>query len=66
MTSELMILLLNIWTSLELAIVYIAFATFPEIFGGVHGFTQSQVGLAFIGMGVGMCIGTATQPLWNA
>lgn len=66
MTHELMVLLLNLWTSLELAIVYIAFATFPGIFGGVHGFTQSQVGLAFIGLGIGMIAGTCSQPYWNA
>lgn len=53
-------------TSLELSIVYIAFSVFPIIFEDVHSFTQSQEGLSFIGLGIGMAMATATQPLWNA
>lgn len=66
MTYELLVLLLNIWTSLELAIVYIAFSVFPLIFEDLHHFTPWQEGLAFIGLGIGMITATATQPIWNA
>ncbi|KAF8311215.1 MFS general substrate transporter [Clavulina sp. PMI_390] len=66
MTYELLILLLNIWTSLVLGIIYLAFAVFPAIFEGIHHFTVWQEGLAFLGMGLGQVLATASQPWWNA
>ncbi|KAJ3883763.1 MFS general substrate transporter [Lentinula edodes] len=62
---ERMALLLNIWTSLILGILYLAFQAFPVIFEKHHGFDTQQTGLTFLGIGLGMIIGLATQPFWN-
>lgn len=52
-------------TSLILAIIYMTFSQFGELFGEVHGFSEHQVGLSFLGLGLGMVLGTCTQPIWN-
>ncbi|KAH9928371.1 MFS general substrate transporter [Fomitopsis serialis] len=60
-----MALLLDVWTALLLGILYLAFQAFPIIFEGNHGFSMQETGLSFIGIGVGMVIAVACQPLWN-
>jgi len=62
---EPMALLLDIWSSLILGILYLTFQGFPLIFGGEHGFSQEFIGLSFIGMGIGIFIVPFTQPFWN-
>jgi hypothetical protein len=59
-----MVLLLDIWTALILGLLYLAFQSFPIIFGR-HGFSQGFVGLSFIGIGFGMVIAVSLQPFWN-
>jgi hypothetical protein len=51
--------------ALILGILYLAFQVFPIIFQGGHGFNIQETGLGFLGIGVGMVIGLATQPYWN-
>lgn len=65
MLHDRMALLLNLWTSLLLGILYLTFQAFPVIFEENHGFTMGQTGLSFLGIGLGMIIGVSTQPLWN-
>lgn len=60
-----MALLLDIWTALILGILYLTFQAFPIIFGEGHGFDIQMTGLTFLGIGVGMLLSYATQPLWN-
>ncbi|PFH48800.1 hypothetical protein AMATHDRAFT_149102 [Amanita thiersii Skay4041] len=60
-----MALLLSIWTALILGILYLAFQAFPFIFTGIHGFNMQFTGMSFLGIGVGMLLALATQPLWN-
>ncbi|KAJ3747863.1 major facilitator superfamily domain-containing protein [Lentinula detonsa] len=60
-----MALLLNTWTSLILGILYLAFQAFPVIFETNHGFNMQDTGLAFLGIGIGMLSGLASQPYWN-
>ncbi|KAF9256456.1 MFS general substrate transporter [Marasmius fiardii PR-910] len=60
-----MALLLNLWTSVILGILYLAFQAFPVIFGDNHGFNMQSVGLSFLGIGIGMAITMPTQVLWN-
>ncbi|OBZ71923.1 putative drug/proton antiporter YHK8 [Grifola frondosa] len=60
-----MALFLDIWNSLILGILYLAFQAFPVIFEGVHGFNVQETGLSFLGIGVGMVSALLTQPLWN-
>ncbi|TFY74495.1 hypothetical protein EWM64_g9517, partial [Hericium alpestre] len=62
---ERMALLLNLWTSLILGILYLAFQAFPIIFEQGHGFNVQMTGLTFLGIGLGMAMGLATQPYWN-
>ena len=52
-------------TALTLGILYLTFEAFPLIFGRQHGFDSQQIGLAFLGMGVGLIIALASQGLWN-
>lgn len=59
-----MVLLLDIWTALILGILYLAFQSFPIIFGN-HGFSPEFIGLSFLGIGVGMVIASLSQPYWN-
>lgn len=59
------IFLTIIRTSLILGILYLAFQAFPVIFEKHHGFDTQQTGLTFLGIGLGMIIGLATQPFWN-
>ncbi|KAJ3891157.1 MFS general substrate transporter [Lentinula edodes] len=52
-------------TSLILGILYLAFQAFPIIFETNHGFNMQETGLAFLGIGLGMLCGLASQPYWN-
>lgn len=60
-----MALLLDLWNSLILGILYLAFQAYPIIFGEKHGFNTQMTGVSFIGIGIGMVIGTASMPWWN-
>ncbi|KAG9054970.1 hypothetical protein FS842_003636 [Serendipita sp. 407] len=62
--AEPMALVLNIWTSLLLGILYMFFSAFPIVFTA-HGFNLEQKGLTFIGIGVGIIIATAVNPLFS-
>jgi MFS family permease len=61
---EQMALLLNLWTALIFGILYLTFEAFPIIFGEKHHFNVQMTGLSFIGIGIGMLIATAAQPLY--
>ncbi|KAJ7624151.1 major facilitator superfamily domain-containing protein [Mycena rosella] len=60
-----MALLLDIWDALLLGILYLMFQAFPIIFEDGHHFDVQTTGLTFLGIGLGMGIGLATQPFWN-
>ncbi|KAJ7304629.1 major facilitator superfamily domain-containing protein [Mycena albidolilacea] len=60
-----MALLLDIWNALLLGILYLMFQAFPLIFENGHHFNVQTTGLSFLGIGVGMVAGLATQPFWN-
>ncbi|KAF5364598.1 hypothetical protein D9758_005617 [Tetrapyrgos nigripes] len=57
--------LLNLWTSLVLGILYLAFQAFPVVFELGHGFSTQQTGMSFLGIGLGMLLALATQGYWN-
>lgn len=48
-----------------LGIQYLTFQAFPIIFQDGHGFNVQETGLSFLGMGIGLFIGLAFQPLFN-
>ncbi|THH04362.1 hypothetical protein EW145_g5577 [Phellinidium pouzarii] len=60
-----MALLLDLWNALVLGILYLAFQAFPIIFGEKHGFNVQMTGVSFLGIGIGLVIGTISQPFWN-
>ncbi|KAF7975148.1 hypothetical protein HWV62_10315 [Athelia sp. TMB] len=64
MATDRMALLLNTWNALLLGILYLAFQAFPLIFAK-HGFSEEQTGMSFLGIGLGMLLAIASQPLWN-
>lgn len=51
--------------ALILGIQYLTFQAFPIIFEDRHGFNIQETGMSFIGMGLGMLIGLALQPLFT-
>lgn len=61
---EPIVLLLNTWTSILLAILYLFFSAFPIVFESEHDFTLSQVGLSFLGIGFGELIAIALIPVF--
>ncbi|KAJ3837536.1 MFS general substrate transporter [Lentinula raphanica] len=62
---ERMALLLNLWTSMVLGILYLTFQAFPIIFTEKHSFSIQQSGLTFLGIGVGMVCAMPTQSYFN-
>ena len=61
---EPMCLSLCIFSAILLGILYLFFGAFPLIFTTHYGFKLWQVGLAFLGIGVGLIIGVSTDPIW--
>ncbi|KAL7792000.1 major facilitator superfamily domain-containing protein [Trichoderma ceciliae] len=62
---EPMCLNLCIFTAILLGILYLFFGAFPLVFGTNHGFNLWQIGVTFVGIGVGMIIGVLTDPVWH-
>ncbi|TVY20810.1 Efflux pump atB [Lachnellula arida] len=62
---EPMVTNLCLFSAILLGILYLFFGAFPVVFQGNHDFTLSQVGLSFLGLFVGMCMGAITDPLWH-
>jgi hypothetical protein len=56
---------LCILSAILLGILYLFFGAFPLVFQNNHGFSISQVGLAFLGLLVGMLTGISTDPIWR-
>jgi len=48
-----------------LGILYLFFGAFAVIFENNHGFSLYQVGLSFLGIGVGMLTAMFMSPLWQ-
>ncbi|CAH0046726.1 unnamed protein product [Clonostachys solani] len=62
---EPMCLSLCIFSALLLGILYLFFGAFPLIFHTHHQFNLWQVGLSFLGIGVGLILGVLTDPIWS-
>ncbi|KAF2151906.1 MFS general substrate transporter [Myriangium duriaei CBS 260.36] len=65
LTLEPMCIFLCLISSVLLGILYLFFGAYPLIFEKNHGFTQSQSGLAFVGLFIGMATGVACDPIWR-
>ena len=62
---EPMCLLLCMESAVLLGILYLFFGAFPLIFENHHGFSESQTGLTFLSIMIGMLIGISCDPLWR-
>lgn len=61
-----MCLLLSLLSAVLLGIIYLFFGAFDLVFGNVYGFNLWQTGLSFLGLSIGMVIGSLTStPLWG-
>jgi predicted MFS family arabinose efflux permease len=66
LATEPMALMLCIWTAVLLGIMYMFFSAFAIIYGADgYGFDQQSVGITFLGIGIGIVIGTAAHPIWQ-
>lgn len=54
-----------IYIAITYAILYSFFAAFPIVFQQHRGFTPGEGGLAFLGVGLGILIGTSLAPVNN-
>ncbi|RXW24192.1 hypothetical protein EST38_g1644 [Candolleomyces aberdarensis] len=63
--TEPIVLAAAIYSSIVYGTLYALFSGFPIIFQQHRGFTPGQGGLAFVGVGLGIMIGTASQTLQN-
>jgi hypothetical protein len=62
---EPIVLFLSIYISILYGTLYALFSGFPIVFERHHHFTSGQCGLAFIGVGIGISLGTASQSIQN-
>ncbi|KAK1251955.1 hypothetical protein MKX07_007434 [Trichoderma sp. CBMAI-0711] len=62
---EPMCLLLCLFCAILLGILYLFFGAFPLVFSTNHGFKLWQIGLTFLGIGVGMVVAMLTDPVWH-
>ena len=63
--TEPMLFILDTYCSVILGIVYLFFESFPLVFGKNHGFNLWQVGLSFVGLGIGDVLSLLLEPLWT-
>lgn len=62
---EPMCLNLCLFSAFLLGVLYLFFGAFAVIFPNTYGFQLHQVGLSFLGITIGMILGTATDPFWH-
>ena len=51
------VFLLSIFVSIVYSYMYLLFTTFTGVFEGQYGFNAGEAGLAYLGLGIGLCIG---------
>jgi len=65
LATEPIVLLTAVYISITYATLYAQFSAYPIVFTQHRGFTAGETGLAFLGIGVGVLVGTAMAPLQN-
>lgn len=63
--TEPIVLAAAVYASIMYGTLYALFSGFPIIFQQHRGFTPGQSGLAFVGLGLGISLGTASQTIQN-
>jgi MFS family permease len=51
------VLLLSLYMAIVYGYLYLMFTTFPRVFQGQYGFSNSSIGLAYLGVGIGSLVG---------
>ncbi|SCO76952.1 related to multidrug resistant protein [Fusarium oxysporum] len=62
---EPMCLSLCLYSAILLGILYLFFGAFSLVFSMTYGFELWQIGLSFLGIGLGLILGIATNPIWH-
>lgn len=62
---EPIVLILSIYIALIYGTLYGLFAAFPIVFGAHRHWTPGESGLAFLGVGLGVCISIMFAPMFN-
>lgn len=62
---EPMCLSLDLFSAILLGVLYLFFGAFALVFKNNHGFNQWQVGMSFLGLGIGIVLAACTDPLWH-
>lgn len=65
LAREYMVLCLSLLTSIVLGIMYLFFGAFVYVFEKVYHFELYQIGLSFLGIGVGIVLAFFTNPFWR-
>lgn len=65
LSTQLMVLFLDLWSAIILGILYLSFGGIPYIMRTQYGFTLEETGMAFLGIGAGQVIAVSLQPLVN-
>ncbi|KAK4100339.1 MFS general substrate transporter, partial [Parathielavia hyrcaniae] len=55
----------NIWISVIYGILYLCFIAYPIVFTQHRGWTVSQTGLSFLGIGIGTLLAIVLEPVWR-
>jgi MFS family permease len=63
--TDLVLLILCIYTGFLLSVIYLFFVAFPLVFTEVYQFETQFVGLSFSAISIGMTLGAFTYPFWN-
>lgn len=63
--TEPILFTLGLYSAFVWGILYLDFTAYPVVFQQSRGWSESMAGLAFLGIGVGMAIATASSPWTN-
>ncbi|KAK4231981.1 citrinin biosynthesis cluster MFS transporter mrr1 [Podospora fimiseda] len=55
----------NVWISIIYGILYLCFVAYPIVFSQHRGWSSSQTGLSFLGIGLGTLLSIFLEPLWR-
>lgn len=59
------VIILSIFISIVYSYMYLLFTTFTSVFEGQYGFNSGEAGLAYLGLGIGFCIGQFSVSIFS-
>lgn len=63
--TEPIVTFMSLYNAFTFSILFAFFEAFPLVFGGIYGFSVSQVGLAFLAIGLGVLFAVGTALFFN-